>query len=193
MARYGFYFDMSACGACKTCQIACKDKNDLKVGTIFRRVRSFELGVYPNPGLYSFSGACNHCAKPKCVEGCPTGAMHIAEDSTVQHDKDKCIGCRYCTWACPYGAPQFIPELGKVGKCDSCKDLRDKGQNPACVDACVMRAIEWGNLDELRAKHAGKELTSDLPILAPSSIANPSLLIKPHRLAKQNNFHEKEG
>ncbi len=191
MGHQGFYFNMAACIGCKTCQVACKDKNNLDIGIIFRRVRHFETGVYPTPGVFYFSGACNHCANPKCVEGCPTGAMHIAEDGTVQHDVDKCIGCRYCIWNCPYGAPQFIPELGKIGKCDSCKDLRDQGLNPVCVDACVMRAIEWGNLDELRAKHAREQLTSDLPILPSSSIAGPSLLINPRIAAKQKEYKEK--
>lgn len=191
MGRQGFYFNMVRCIGCKTCQIACKDRNDQKIGVNFRLVKTFEIGVYPSPGIYHYSGACNHCADPKCVVGCPTGAMHIAEDGTVQHDKDKCIGCRYCIWNCPYGAPQFIPELGKVGKCDSCKDLRDKGENPVCVDACVMRALEWGDLDELKRKHAGEELVNDLPILPSSSITKPSLLINPKTSAKQKDYQEK--
>ncbi|MFA5537007.1 MAG: DMSO/selenate family reductase complex B subunit [Bacillota bacterium] len=191
MSRKGFYFDMTNCIGCKTCQIACKDKNGLEVGTIFRRVRHFETGVYPAPGVYYFSGACNHCANPKCVVGCPTGAMHVAADGTVQHDQSKCIGCRYCIWNCPYGAPQFIPELGKVAKCDSCKDLRDKGENPVCVDACIMRALEWGDLDELEAKY-GSVSTKDLPILPPSSVTNPSFLVRPRTVAKLKDFREKE-
>ena len=191
MRYQGFYFNMAACIGCRTCQVACKDKNDLKIGTIFRRVRHFETGKYPSPGVYYYSGACNHCAKPKCVEGCPTGAMHIAEDGTVQHNSEKCIGCRYCVWNCPYGAPQFIPELGKVAKCDGCKDLRDKGENPICVDACVMRAIEWGDLDELKARHKGEELTSDLPILSSSTIAAPSLLVHAKPAAKLKDYREK--
>ena len=183
---------MENCIGCKTCQVACKDKNDLRVGILFRKVLTFETGAFPRPGLYHFSGACYHCENPKCVEGCPTGAMHIAEDGTVQHDIEKCIGCRYCVWNCPYGAPQFIPELGKVSKCDSCKDLRDKGENPACVDACNMFAIEWGDIDELRSKHINEELVANLPILPSSSITNPSLLINPRTAAKLKDYREKE-
>lgn len=191
MGRNGFYFNMTACVGCRTCQIACKDKNNLKVGTIFRQARTYETGVFPTPGVYHYSSTCNHCTNPKCVEGCPTGAMHIDADLTVQHDKAKCIGCRYCTWACPYGVPQFIEEIGKVSKCDSCKELRDKGENPACVDACFMRALEWGDLEELKAKH-GNDTIRDLPILPSSSVTNPSVIIKPRVVALQKDFQKKE-
>ncbi len=191
MSRQGFYFDMDNCIGCRTCQVACKDKNNLDIGIFFRKVSSFEVGAYPQPGNYHYSGACNHCASPKCVEGCPTGAMYIAEDGTVQHDKNKCIGCRYCVWNCPYGTPQFIPELGKVSKCDGCKDLRDKGENPVCVDACLMRVLEWGDIEELKIKYAKEELINDLPILPSSNITSPSLLIKPKTVAKQKDYQEK--
>ena len=88
--------------------------------------------------------------------------------------------------------PQYIEEIGKVGKCDGCKDLRDKGENPVCVDACVMRCIEWGDLEELKAKHAGEELTSDLAILPSSDTTKPSLLIRPKAVAKQKDYRLKE-
>jgi len=188
----GFYYDMSACIGCRTCQVACNDKNDLKVGTLFRVVRTFETGVYPNARMYHYSGACNHCVDPKCVEGCPTGAMHVAQDGTVQHNADKCIGCRYCIWNCPYGVPQFIEEQGIVGKCDSCKDLRDAGQNPVCVDACVMRCLEFGDLDELSAKHGRASLVQDLPILPSSSTTKPSFLVTPKECALNPFYKEKE-
>ena len=190
MGRKGFYVDMTACVGCRTCQIACKDKNNLKVGTLFRQVRTFETGAYPHPGVYHFSGTCNHCTNPKCVEGCPTGAMYIDTDLTVQHDDSKCIGCKYCVWNCPYGNPKFIPELGVVHKCDMCKDLRKQGLNPACADACYMRAIEWGDLDELKAKHP--TATSDLPILPKSTITTPSMIVNPRVAALQKGFQQKE-
>lgn len=174
----GFYFDVNMCIGCHTCQAACIDKNNLEAGTNFRKVRSFETGVYPNAKRYHYSGACNHCTDAKCVKGCPTSAMHYAEDGTVQHDKDKCIGCKYCVWNCPYDAPQFIEAIGQVSKCNSCKDLRDAGQNPACVDACVMRCLDFGDLDKLVAKY-GQKYVKDLPIMPSSSITKPSVIINP--------------
>lgn len=192
MGQLGFYFDMSACIGCKTCQIACKDKNDSPIGVNFRRVTTFEAGVYPKVGIYHFSGSCNHCADPKCTKGCPTGAMYVASDGTVQHDADKCIGCQYCTWNCPYGAPQFNKELGKIQKCDACKDLRDKGENPVCVDACPMRAIHWGDLDKLKKEFNVKEENIELPALPSRSITSPSLLIKPREAALERDFRVKK-
>lgn len=191
MSQYGFYFDMTKCVGCRTCQIACKDKNRLDVGTLFRNVRTFETGVYPQPGIYHLSATCNHCADPKCVEGCPTQAMHKLDNGIVAHDPDKCIGCRYCTWNCPYEVPQYVKELGIVRKCDMCMDLVAKGQNPACVDACMMRCIEFGDLEELKAKH-GAESVRELPILPPASITNPSTLIKPRSNARSESYMERE-
>lgn len=187
----GFYFDMTVCIGCHTCQIACRDKNNLyNVGEIYRAVKVFEGGKYPSPYYYHLSIACNHCSDAKCVEGCPTMAMHYDGDGTVQHDDDKCIGCRYCTWNCPYGAPQFLEEKGVVGKCDSCKDLRDQGENPACVDACLMRCIKFGDLDELRAEY-GPDLVQELPILPSESMTHPSLLIHPRTSAENTDAKER--
>ncbi len=191
MGRLGFYFDSRMCMGCRTCQVACKDKNRLDVGTLFRSVQSFETGVYPNATIYHYSGSCNHCENPKCVAGCPTGAMYKAEDGTVQHDDDLCIGCRYCTWNCPYNVPQYIKEKHVVEKCNTCKDLRDNGQNPVCVDSCPMRAIKFGDLDDLKAEY-GSGLVNELPILTNASVTSPSLLINPKSCALEEKFEEVE-
>lgn len=191
MGKLGFYFDMTACIGCRTCHIACKDRNDLDVGAIFRTVRNFETGTFPKPGSYNYSSSCNHCEEAKCMKNCPTGAMHKGDDGTVQHDPDLCIGCQYCIWNCPYGAPVYFEELGRVGKCDSCKTLREAGQNPACVDACPMRCLKFGDLDELTAQY-GNDLVKELPILVSQQITKPSILIKPKSSALDGNFREKD-
>ena len=117
----GFYFNQQMCIGCRTCQVACKDKNDLEVGYLFRRVESFEVGEFPAPATFHYSGACNHCHTPACVEVCPAGATYInEEDGTVQHDDEACIGCGYCVKACPYGHPVLIEELNVVHRCDGC-------------------------------------------------------------------------
>ena len=76
MGKLGFYFDSTLCIGCRTCQVACKDKNGLPAGISYRVVRSFETGDYPRPGFYHYSGACNHCFSPACVASCPVGAIH---------------------------------------------------------------------------------------------------------------------
>ena len=191
MGKKGFYFDMTACIGCRTCQIACKDKNNLDVGVIFRNVKNFETGAYPKPQTYNYSASCNHCEEAKCTKNCPTGAMHYGEDGTVQHDKDMCIGCQYCVWNCPYGVPTFMESKGVVGKCDSCIGLREAGQNPACVDACIMRCLKFGDIDELKAEY-GVGAVNEIPILPAATITKPTLLIKPKDSAYDPKFKHME-
>lgn len=182
MTQLGFYYDMTVCTGCKVCQIACKDKNNLEVGNLFRTLHTLEGGKFPKPWMYNLSIACNHCAKPMCTKNCPTGALYKREkDGIVMHDKAKCIGCKMCTWSCPYGAPQYIESLGIAGKCDLCADLIDKGEQPACVSACQMRALEFGEIEELRKKYGN---IADVKGLPDSKLTTPSLTITPNNEAK---------
>jgi anaerobic dimethyl sulfoxide reductase subunit B (iron-sulfur subunit) len=188
--QYAFYFDGSACAGCKACQASCKDKSNLPVGVIWRRVLHYGGGgwvqkdgfwVPNNVFAYSVSISCNHCEKPACVEVCPTGAMTKRSDGIVYVEQTKCIGCRYCEWACPYSAPQYHEEKGVMSKCDFCKDMIDQGQNPVCVDACTMRCLHFGELEELRAKYGTLAAVEPLP---DASITRPSLVITPHKHAQ---------
>lgn len=181
MGEKAFYFNMSTCIGCHTCQIACKDKNNLEVGTTFRHVDSYESGAYPAPKLYHVSRSCNHCANPACVANCPTGAMYKAEDGSVQHDDELCIGCQSCVNSCPYEVPQYLEEDNIVHKCDMCTTLTAKGEQPACVAACQTRALEWGDVDELQAAHP--DAVSDIAALPSSEQTGPNLLIDPKPFA----------
>lgn len=190
MSKLGFYIDVESCIGCRVCQIACKDKNGLDVGVNYRRVRSFETGSFPNGGKFHYSYGCNHCENPKCVEGCPTGAMHMGEDLTVQHDDDLCIGCKKCMENCPYQIPQYLEEKGITGKCNTCIDLREEGQNPACVDACLMRCLKFGPLDELENEY-GPDLVQELPFMPQASLTGPSVRIHPRACALEKDYSEK--
>ena len=186
----GFYVDLQRCIGCRTCQVACKDRRDLQsAGPRPRRVDSFECGTYPDVSLFHLALSCNHCDEPACVAGCPTAAMHKADDGTVQYDADRCVVCRNCMTVCPYGAPQHDEDANLIAKCDACKALRDAGRNPVCVDACPMRAIEFGELDELRAAH-GDDLTSELPVLPSADVTHPNLLLRPSAGALREDFRE---
>ncbi|HML89641.1 MAG TPA: dimethylsulfoxide reductase subunit B [Methylomusa anaerophila] len=183
MAQKGFFYDMTVCTGCKTCQIACKDKNNLEVGVLFRKVDYFEGGKYPDPWAYPLAISCNHCAKPKCVPSCPVGALaKRPQDGIVTQNRKKCIGCGACIRSCPYKAPQYIAKEGKAGKCDLCADLIDKGENPACVDACLMRTLQYGDIKDLKKKYGG---TADVKGLPDSSLTSPSLAIKPNKQARR--------
>ena len=190
MAQLGFYINQARCNACNACAIACKDLNNTPVGVNFRRIYVNEAGSFSqdengawvqNVSAFNTSISCNHCEQPKCLKGCPTGALFKRqEDGIVLIDQDKCVGCRYCEWNCPYGAPQYNEELGVMTKCHSCISLREKGEDPACVGACIMRAIEFGPIDELRQKYG---TTAQIKGIPSPSITKPNLVIKPHKNA----------
>lgn len=192
MARVAFYFDASACTGCKACQVACQDKNDLPPEILWRRVFQYGGGSWISEGdalrpsnvfAYSVSTACYHCEKPICRDVCPTAAITRRADGIVIINADKCIGCRYCEWACPYGAPQFDKEANVMTKCNFCFDLLDQGLNPACVDACVMRCLDFGDLDELRKKYGDLDAIEPLPT---GEITRPALVITPHKHAQKS-------
>jgi len=90
---------------------------------------------------YHLSLACHHCARPACLAGCPSAAYEKRPDGVVVHRDDRCIGCRYCEMACPFGAPQYDELRGIVKKCDLCAHRIDEGRLPACVAACPTGAL----------------------------------------------------
>ncbi|GAB4504170.1 MAG: hypothetical protein Fur0043_11630 [Anaerolineales bacterium] len=153
---YAFTFDASACTGCKACQMACKDKNNLPPGVLWRRVFEVCGGSWQQQGeawtndvfAYNLSIACNHCVHPKCAGVCPTNAYVQREDGIVYIDESKCMGCGYCNWACPYSVPQYNPELGRMTKCNFCLDELAQGKPPACVAACPMRVLNYTVVSE---------------------------------------------
>lgn len=191
--QLAFYFDASACNGCKACVIACKSKNQLPVGVNWRRVHQYGGGGWtPDPDeptlirpngifAYSMSISCMHCARPACMEACPAGGITKRPDGVVVMDSSRCVGCRYCEWACPYGAPQFDQKTGVASKCNMCIDLIEQGQKPYCVAACVMRALDVGELDELRARYGDVDAIEPLPR---ADITSPSIVVTPHRHAQ---------
>jgi anaerobic dimethyl sulfoxide reductase subunit B (iron-sulfur subunit) len=191
--QLAFYFDASACADCKACQVACQDKNNLPPQMLWRRVFQYGggnwipensiPGLYHASGVYSYSvsTACMHCQEPVCRDVCPVAAITKRDDGIVLIDQSKCVGCRYCQWACPYGAPVFDEIHGVMTKCTFCEDLLAQGQNPACVDACVMRALDFGELDELRAKYGNLDAIEPLPV---ADLTKPSIVITPSRYSQ---------
>ena len=190
--QLGFIHHNVDCIGCRACEIACKDKNGLSAGPRFRRVQYIEGGTYPDVFAYKVNISCNHCAEPGCLPACPTGAIwKRKEDGIVDIDSTLCIGCRRCEAACPYGAPQFIPELNIVSKCNLCVDEIESGRKPYCVSACMMRVLDIGPIDQLRANTFPTKAIGpkEMPVRAVKNFAdpeltNPSIVFVPHSKGK---------
>jgi anaerobic dimethyl sulfoxide reductase subunit B (iron-sulfur subunit) len=190
MKQLAFYMNIALCTGCKACQVACKDKSNLPLGIRWRRVFQYEGGdwvdqngilIPSNVFAYFVSAACMHCEKPLCAEVCPSAAISKREDGIVLIDEDKCIGCRYCSWACPYGAPQFNEVTGVMTKCDFCHDLLDRGERPACVEGCPYRALDFGPLEELQARYG--RFADPAPLPDPS-ITKPAVVYSANRVTQ---------
>jgi anaerobic dimethyl sulfoxide reductase subunit B (iron-sulfur subunit) len=190
---YAFTFDASACSGCKTCQEACKDKNDLPVGVNWRRVIEVSGGKWHKRGsawensifAYNLSLACNHCTHPKCAGVCPVDAYTVRPDGIVTIDTSRCMGCDYCAWACPYGAPQHDDRRGVMTKCDFCYDRLDAGMPPSCVAACPLRVLDYTRIEDIPTTSQAQNLwhvpATEHPFPMPDySRTEPHVVIKPH-------------
>jgi phenylacetyl-CoA:acceptor oxidoreductase subunit 1 len=111
MVRYGMLIDNNRCVGCDGCALACKQENATPAGVWWSHVLKYEVGKYPNANRAFQPMLCMHCDNPPCVDVCPTGASHKRPNGIVAIDYDKCIGCKYCIQACPYGARHFIDEV----------------------------------------------------------------------------------
>jgi len=160
MVQIGFYFDQTRCTGCSACRVACKDWHDIPAGPEnWMRVEYTERGKCPEVFVAYMVAPCWHCEDPVCVAACPVDAIEKNETSgIVTVERKTCLGnleCdEKCRKACPYKAPQFGPEKGaKMGKCNYCLDRFEEGKEPNCVDACPVRALDAGTLEELKKKY----------------------------------------
>ncbi len=172
--QHGFYFTADNCIACHACEAACSEKNDNPGHIAFRSVGFVEGGTYPDYRRINISMACNHCDDPVCLKGCPTRAYtKYAEYGAVIQDPDICFGCGYCTWVCPYNAPQLDPVKGQVTKCNMCVDRLEVGLKPACVSACLGKALEFGVIEN--TPEGREQLQTEIPGFPDTSITHPNI------------------
>lgn len=154
MSRYTFVVDLDRCVGCMSCNAACKIVNDVPIGNYWNKVLRvgptpmYEGAIFPDVEWYYLPIQCQHCENPACVEVCPTEASHIADDGTVQIDKEKCIGCQFCAMACPYGVRYLNEEERVVEKCTLCEQSIAQGELPQCVSQCVGLAKWFGDIEE---------------------------------------------
>lgn len=183
MSQLGFYFNGQRCTGCKTCELACKDYKDLGTDIAFRHIYEYTGGSWTqtdglwNEDVFSYyiSNACNHCDKPACLGNCPQGAISKDEQTgIVSVNPDECIACGTCVSSCPYHAPRVDSEKGHSVKCDLCADRVAENLPPICVESCPLRALEYGDIDELRATYGTDADIAPLP--DPSETA-PNLVV----------------
>ena len=168
--RLGLVIDLDTCVGCHACAVNCKEWNTGGVaapltdidpyggdpfGVWFNRIHSFEVGEHAHGRTVHFPRSCLHCEQPDCVTVCPTGASYKrAEDGIVLVNEDLCIGCKLCSWACPYGAREYDYDAGVMKKCTLCIDriynetLDAVERVPACVATCPTSARHFGDLGD---------------------------------------------
>ncbi len=146
--------DTTKCIGCGACVAACKEANGLpKAGDnlINLELSADTLNVVQSHGSVYVRRFCMHCQDPTCASVCPVGAFRKTSSGPVIYDAEKCIGCRYCMLACPFGIPRYEWKavLPKVKKCTMCASRQARGEQPACTEACPVQASIFGNRDEL--------------------------------------------
>ena len=146
--RLGMAIDLALCIGCNACAVACKMENGVGLGHFNTWVESWDVDRDGDVRRASVPKLCNHCANPACVSVCPTGASYVDADGSVQIDTGKCIGCKYCMAACPYGVRYLVEETGDVHKCAFCHHRSSNGLLPACVGTCVTKARVFGDLND---------------------------------------------
>lgn len=176
MTQFAILYDSSKCGACKACQVQCKQWN-MMPSPLGKDTHAFS-GSYQSmidlngdtPLIITFDEqendksvewafgrrSCFHCTYPACMAVCPESAISKLEDGTVKLDSTKCNGCKYCLKACPFGIPKFRGEsYGVINKCSLCNDRVAMGREPACVQTCPAGALRYGPRGKMVT--AGKE------------------------------------
>lgn len=147
--KYGMVIDLEKCTGCKGCSVSCKNEHEIPPGVNFCWVyQEGPVGTYPNVHMYYLPRACMRCSEPICVKVCPTKASYLTEEGIVLIDEDRCFGCQYCIWACPYEARFLHPGKKIVQKCNSCIHLVAMGKDPNCVVNCQGKARYFGDLND---------------------------------------------
>lgn len=199
--QHGFFFNADNCIACHACEAACSEKNDNPAHIAFRSVGFVEGGTYPDYQRINISMACNHCDNPVCLKGCPTRAYtKFAEYGAVLQDPDICFGCGYCTWVCPYNAPQLDPIRGQVSKCNMCVDRLEVGLKPACVSACLGKALDFGVIENI--PQGRTQAKTSIPGFPRPDITRPNIRFQQTRATQRDmvrvdsvplKYHKDEG
>ncbi len=147
MEAKGFIFDFSKCVGCHACLVACYNENHTTPPISWRQISSQNPIKVPLSGFINLSLACNHCDDAPCLKSCPAKAYtKDNQTNAIIHNPNHCIGCTFCTWACPFDAPKYNSNKGVVEKCNFCNDRLKEGLTPACTSACPTGALSFGDI-----------------------------------------------
>lgn len=142
----GFTMDLDRCTGCRACVLACRIENELSAEAPWRRVTTFNERRAPGLPVLHYSMACNHCVDPPCAAACPARAISKDPASgAVTVDEARCLGCRYCSWICPFDAPRHDARRGVMRKCTFCAPRLAASLPPACAAACPTGALVCGD------------------------------------------------
>jgi Fe-S-cluster-containing dehydrogenase component len=190
MMREGFIYNKDKCVNCKACSAACIMQNGWNISA--REIFSYNAEADPLIPLINLSLACNHCESAVCMTGCPSSAYRRDENTgAIILDENKCIGCRYCQWNCPYDAPKFDHSCNTIVKCSLCYSEHQTGIQPACVVACPTGALKFGILQE--------SLAGEVFSWFPDKKLNPAVEFTSDqknislRIIPENNYADKSG
>jgi Fe-S-cluster-containing dehydrogenase component/DMSO reductase anchor subunit len=153
MGKNAFIFDSNKCVGCNACVAGCIIENGTSAPLNWRAVNSHNKIKHPDLPVFHFSLACNHCDDAPCMKNCPALAYtRDKETGAIIHHAEACIGCTYCTWACPYDAPKFNTSTHIVEKCNFCVDRISEGLKPACAEACPVGALSFSANEDVDLK-----------------------------------------
>jgi len=197
---YGMGIEIDKCIGCNRCVEACKAENNVPDEPFFFRtwveryvikkdgevsVESISVkGKTPKPPIHDDPDVlrtffvpklCNHCQNPPCVQVCPVGATFSTRDGAVLVDKERCIGCRYCIQACPYGARYLDPRTRTADKCTFCYHRVVKGLLPACVEVCPTQARIFGDLRSKASRLVRFSRMNKIHVLKPDLNTQPKV------------------
>ncbi len=193
--QWAMVIDIAKCIGCRRCLDACQRENQVPPDLELNRTWLERYEITGDGGLqvefisrtdlnpesgedtalkgFFVPKLCNQCANPPCVSVCPVNATFRTLDGVILVDKDRCIGCKYCIVACPYGARYLHPETKVVDKCTFCYHRITQGLPPACVQACPTKARTSGNLKNPDDPVRQRLLEEALQVLKPSLGTKP--------------------
>ncbi|MCL5270265.1 MAG: 4Fe-4S dicluster domain-containing protein [bacterium] len=158
MSAYAMLTDTTLCIGCEACVDACKKVNGLGPDRLWPEQKAIDdlsatryTTILRRPGPRYVRQQCRHCVDPACASACLVGAMHKTPEGPVVYDSGRCMGCRYCMVACPYGIPRYDwnKAVPYVRKCTMCYDRLKAGKLPACEEACPEKATIFGEREAL--------------------------------------------